>query len=497
MIITREALPFVALCHNVASGFAHPSSHVTLQSFSFKIEEFGLLANRAAQGGLELPTTRYRLCDDGVRADAQPGASLSKAEHYELQVLIKVNATKTKRAKIIRVAHLPHLPTVHLAFDKFRRVTFASFDANPNVFYQNRDMAPGSVPTDSDIATKHDNQARTPCEDIDVSNGLYISPLNDNEALFQKLAGRRPGTLARLASAAGRHMDTCADASSCRLGHYTVLLESWSCDLASGRSLFERYNFLRSSAIPDRYNGYTRLSRIFTRNTLNDVTGVVFIVSSPIVSANGDSRSSLKILTSTKTYHPLAHAARRDSSEIVAEDRVVRLFWFRAHVGIAGNERADELARRAAFTKKTAADHDRFPLSHAQRMIRAASLEKRQELYAEESTGEITKCSFLRVEQVCRVLKQFEMTSQIAQTHTGHGRFAHYLFRFKLKDSPYCACDPVEEQDVLHALEECHMFARERAYQQIEINSRVGRLIFAEILESSTSSKSFCDFANM
>ncbi|GBP85084.1 hypothetical protein EVAR_51203_1 [Eumeta japonica] len=50
------------------------------------------------------------------------------------------------------------------------------------------------------------------------------------------------------------------------------------------------------------------------------------------------------------------------------------------------------------------------------------------------------------------------MTSHLAQTLTGHGGFSQYLHRFKLKDSPYCACDPAKIQDVLHVLEECQCF---------------------------------------
>ncbi|GBP49324.1 hypothetical protein EVAR_27026_1 [Eumeta japonica] len=72
-------------------------------------------------------------------------------------------------------------------------------------------------------------------------------------------------------------------------------------------------------------------------------------------------------------------------------------------------------------------------------------------------------------------LKQFEMMSQITQTLTGHVEFPHYLFRFKLKDSPYCVCDPAKEQDVPHTAFARSKYARERVYMLIEIDNGVGR----------------------
>ncbi|GBP98469.1 Putative 115 kDa protein in type-1 retrotransposable element R1DM [Eumeta japonica] len=103
-----------------------------------------------------------------------------------------------------------------------------------------------------------------------------------------------------------------------------------------------------------------------------------------LVNIFSDSRSSWRYWPA-KTYHPLAHEARRDISEIVAEGRAVRLFWVRAHAGIAGTS-VRTSSPGAPPSPKTAADYDRFPLSYAKRVIRAASLEEWQERYAEGGT---------------------------------------------------------------------------------------------------------------
>ncbi|GBP17650.1 hypothetical protein EVAR_8647_1 [Eumeta japonica] len=106
------------------------------------------------------------------------------------------------------------------------------------------------------------------------------------------------------------------------------------------------------------------------------------------------------------------------------------LFWVTAHAGIERNKRADELARRDVLTKKTAADYS-FPLSYAKRVIRTTTLEDCQERYAEGSTTETTKYFFSRIEEAYRVIRQVEMTSQMAQTLTGHGRFTRYLYKLR------------------------------------------------------------------
>ncbi|GBP73992.1 hypothetical protein EVAR_76667_1 [Eumeta japonica] len=182
-----------------------------------------------------------------------------------------------------------------------------------------------------------------------------------------------------------------------------------------------------------------------------------------LVNIFSDSRFSLGVLTCPRTFPSLAYEARRD----ISEDRAVRLFWIRAHAGITGNEHADKLARQDALTKKTAKDYDRFHLSHTKKM-----------------------------EQAYRFLWKIEMTSQVAQTLMGHGGFAQYSYRFKLRDSPYWVCDSAKIQNVLHILEDCDMFHRERAQPEAVIDVRIARRNFPEILEDVTKTEKFLVFCD-
>ncbi|GBP40616.1 hypothetical protein EVAR_41696_1 [Eumeta japonica] len=97
---------------------------------------------------------------------------------------------------------------------------------------------------------------------------------------------------------------------------------------------------------------------------------------------------------------------------------------------------AKTLQRRTAIIKKTTANQDRFPLYYAKKKGDQGG-----------QPGRVMNA-------ICRgkhgVLRQIDMTSPFAQTLTGHGGFAQYLFRFKLKDPTYCARDPTKIQDVMH-----------------------------------------------
>ncbi|KOB77015.1 Non-LTR retrotransposon CATS [Operophtera brumata] len=183
-----------------------------------------------------------------------------------------------------------------------------------------------------------------------------------------------------------------------------------------------------------------------------------------------DSRSSLDLLRSPAVTHPLAAAIMKCLRDIRTRGKRVRLFWLMAHVGTPGNERADELAKNAALKKKTIADYSKVLISYIRGRIREESIIKWQARYDASCMGSV-------------------------QVLTGHGGFASYLHRFKLKDSSSCECDPNLEETVWHLLCECPRYGRDRMELEIEIQQKLDKPALREILAHKKSRKPFLAFA--
>ncbi|GBP51310.1 Putative 115 kDa protein in type-1 retrotransposable element R1DM [Eumeta japonica] len=126
------------------------------------------------------------------------------------------------------------------------------------------------------------------------------------------------------------------------------------------------------------------------------------------------------------------------------------------HAGIAGNEHADELARRVAVTKKDGSG------------IRSVSAVAREKGDQGGEPG--------RVATTIRRGKHCNCLGLSCETH------------------PHCACDPAKTQDMLHVLEDCDMFLRERAALEAGIGVAISRRHFPEILSDASKRDRFVTY---
>ncbi|KOB67904.1 Non-LTR retrotransposon CATS [Operophtera brumata] len=214
-----------------------------------------------------------------------------------------------------------------------------------------------------------------------------------------------------------------------------------------------------------------------------------------MVNILSDSRSSLDLLRSAAVTHPLVAGIVECIREIRARGGNVRLFWLRAHVGTPGNERADLLAKTAALKKKTLPDYSMVPISYVRGCIREETIQKWQARYDASTTGSVTKVFLPCVRAAKKIINDGDITPTHIQILTGHGGFAAYLHRFKLKDSPSCVCDPCCEETVWHLLFECPRFGLHRMELEFQIQQSLEQPALPEILKNRKSRGFFLLFA--
>jgi hypothetical protein len=172
-----------------------------------------------------------------------------------------------------------------------------------------------------------------------------------------------------------------------------------------------------------------------------------------------DSQVTLDALRNNTNHTFLIEVIRKKGAEMRATNWEIQFCWVKAHVGTQENELADTHAKKAATNMDLAENYKKVPKSVLMRELTEMSVKTWQQQRDLTTKGAITKAYFPVVNE--RLKMNRESTPNLTTIITGHGNMRSYLHRFKITDSPTCACGN-SDQTIDYILYNCEIINRER-----------------------------------
>lgn len=196
-----------------------------------------------------------------------------------------------------------------------------------------------------------------------------------------------------------------------------------------------------------------------------------------------DSKSGLTELTNPNTSNHLANRILHNHHRIKQQGKFIQYAWVRAHIGIGGNELADNAAKAAARLHKSP-DYLSIPISYIKHRNYTVAQESTHTYYTLASPHTLALIpSYSLLNKYIQKINS-KPNYAITQLLTNHGLHKEYLHRFKITDNDHCPCDNLTTQTLKHLIEQCPRFAATRLDHLITAHTLTDQYDLLEIINS-------------